>query len=121
MGDINSTLIPITSVLLVSTVGYSMKFGKLRIYLKECFVVSAVKFLITPAVIILAAVIIGLPTLENSLVFQVVIVLSFMPTAFNALIPPQIYGLDKDLANSAWLFTTGMQVVIVPILSLVIL
>ena len=30
-------------------------------------------------------------------------------------------GLDKDLANSAWLFTTGMQVVIVPILSLVIL
>jgi len=121
LGDINSTLIPITSVLLVSTVGYSMKFGKLRIYLKECFVVSAVKFLITPAVIILAAVIIGLPTLENSLVFQVVIVLSFMPTAFNALIPPQIYGLDKDLANSAWLFTTGMQVVIVPILSLVIL
>lgn len=118
-GDINSALIPITSVLLVSTVGYSMKFGKLRAYIKECFVISAIKFVITPAVIILAAVIIGLPALENDLVFKVVIVLSFMPTAFNALIPPQIYGLDKDLANSAWLFTTAMQLVIVPILSII--
>lgn len=119
-GDINSTLIPIISVLLVSTVGYSMKFGKVWLYIKECLVISVIKFIITPAIIILIAVIIGLPSIENSLVLKVVIVLSFMPTAFNALIPPQIYNLDKDLANSVWLFTTGMLLFIVPILSFVI-
>lgn len=118
--DINTMLIPIISVLLVSTVGYSMKFSKIGGYLKECLIVSGIKFIITPVVIILAAWLIGLPTLEDGLVFKVVIILSFMPTAFNALIPPQIYGLDKDLANSSWLFTTAMLLVVVPILSFIV-
>lgn len=119
-GEINSALIPIISVLLVSVVGYSMQFSKIRLYLKECFVASTIKFVLTPAVIILASVIIGLPSLEDSLVFKVVVVMSFMPAAFNSLIPPQLYGLDKDLSNSAWLFTTGMLLVVVPILSLIV-
>ncbi len=118
--SINSTLIPIMSVLLVSAVGYSMQFSKVRLYLKECFVASAIKFILTPAVIIFISVIIGLPALEDSLVFKVVVVMSFMPTAFNSLIPPQLYGLDKDLANSAWIFTTGLLIVVVPILSSVV-
>ena len=41
-----------------------------------------------------------------------------MPVAFNALVPPSIFGFDLDLANSAWIVTTGLLAVIVPVLYL---
>jgi hypothetical protein len=43
-----------------------------------------------------------------------------MPVAFNALIPPSLYDLDLDLANSCWFFTTAMLVVELPMLLMVI-
>jgi len=39
-----------------------------------------------------------------------------MPVAFNALIPPSIYDLDLDLANSCWFFTTALLIIILPLL-----
>ena len=39
-----------------------------------------------------------------------------MPVAFNSLIPPALYRLDEDLANSCWIFTSAMMVVVVPAL-----
>jgi predicted permease len=43
-----------------------------------------------------------------------------MPVAFNALIPPSIYDLDLDLANSCWFFTTAALVIVLPMLLLVV-
>ncbi len=45
---------------------------------------------------------------------EVLVVLSFMPVAFSALVPPSIYGFDLDLANSAWVITTCGMVVVIP-------
>ena len=42
------------------------------------------------------------------------------PVAFNALIPPSIYDLDEDLANSCWFCTTVMLAAVVPILYLLL-
>jgi predicted permease len=39
-----------------------------------------------------------------------------MPVAFNALVPPVVYGFDLDLANSAWIITTLGLLVILPVL-----
>ena len=39
--------------------------------------------------------------------------------ALNALVPPSIYKLDMDLPNSAWLLTTGMLALVLPLLYLV--
>lgn len=119
-GEINSILIPVVSVLMVTAVGYSMKFNKIRKYLKECLVVSGIKFIIIPVFVVTVATILGLHQIENGLVFKVLVVMSFMPTAFSSLIPPQIYGLDIDLANSCWLFTTGMLIFVLPVLALVL-
>ena len=52
--------------------------------------------------------------------FKVLVVVSFMPVAFNALVPPALYGFDLDLANSAWIVTTLALLVIVPGLYLVL-
>jgi predicted permease len=43
-----------------------------------------------------------------------------MPVAFNALIPPSIYNLDLDLANSCWFFTTASLVVVLPLLLMLV-
>jgi hypothetical protein len=85
-------------------------------YLKECFIISAIKFVIIPITITSAAYFMGLGTIKEGLLLKVVLVLSAMPPAFNSLIPPQIYDLDVDLANSCWLFCTGCLVIVVPIL-----
>jgi predicted permease len=41
---------------------------------------------------------------------------SSMPVAFNAFVPTPLYDLDIDLVNSCWLFTTGMLVIVLPVL-----
>jgi hypothetical protein len=43
-----------------------------------------------------------------------------MPVAFNALIPPSLYNLDLDLANSCWLVSTSLLIFVLPALYLVI-
>ena len=41
--------------------------------------------------------------IAGGLPLKAVLVLSSMPVAFNALVPPSLYGLDLDLANSCFL------------------
>ena len=48
------------------------------------------------------------------------IFLSSMPVAFTALIPPSIYDLDLNLANSCWLVNTLSIALILPLLSYII-
>jgi predicted permease len=45
-----------------------------------------------------------------------VLILSSMPVAFIALIPPSIYDLDLDCANSCWLISTIFLIVELPLL-----
>jgi hypothetical protein len=47
---------------------------------------------------------------------RVAVILSAMPVAFNSLIPPSLYHLDEDLANSCWIATTCCLLILVPAL-----
>jgi predicted permease len=62
----------------------------------------------------------GYGNIQNGLPLKVVLILSCMPVAFNALIPPSIYNLDLDLANSCWFSTTALLVVVLPVLMVLI-
>lgn len=114
--DLNGILIPLSSFMLISSVGFNMRIKAISEYLKECFVIALIKFIIIPITITSTAYFMGLGTISDGLLLKVVLVLSAMPPAFNSLIPPQIYDLDVDLANSCWLFCTGALVIVVPIL-----
>ncbi len=116
--DANEVLIPLSSFLLVVSVGYNMRFNAVGGYLKECFSIAIIKFAVIPAVIASSAYFLGIGTLQDGLILKVITVLSAMPPAFNSLIPPQIYDLDADLANSCWLFCTGSLIAVVPMLYL---
>ncbi|MGD9199794.1 MAG: hypothetical protein PVH97_15985, partial [Desulfobacterales bacterium] len=86
----------------------------MRDYLKECVSVSVsvLKFILVPILATSLAYMFGFGQIDNGLPLKVVMILAAMPVAFNALIPPSIYDLDLDLANSCWLFTTALLVIV---------
>jgi predicted permease len=101
--SLNSLLIPLSTVLLLASIGMAMRFGKTALYLKEGFTIIFLKFLLVPAACVSLAALAGLDGIAGGLPLKAVLVLSSMPVAFNALVPPSLYGLDLDLANSCFL------------------
>ena len=61
-----------------------------------------------------------MPSRSSRIPLIVVIILSSMPVASTALIPPSIYDLDIDLANLCWFITTALLAVVMPSLLFVI-
>ena len=115
-----SIFVPLATIMLLSSIGLAMKFRRVRNYIKEGLSVSVIKFAIVPALTTYLAYLLGFGKIEGGLPLKVVIILSSMPVAFNALIPPSIYDLDLDLANSCWFFTTALMIVVLPILLFII-
>lgn len=116
--SLSSFLIPFIAGLMGFSIGLTMYFGKIREYRIEVALIAAIKFFLVPLIMLPIGVILGLQTLSGGLPFKVLVVLSFMPVAFNALVPPALYGFDLDLANSGWIVTTLALVIIVPALSI---
>jgi len=79
-----------------------------------------IKSLIVPAAAVSLGFAFGLHHIANGLPIQVVLILSTMPVGFTALVPPTLYNLDLDLANTNWLFSTASLIITVPILSFLI-
>ena len=117
---VNSVLIPLTTIVFLVPIGLAMKVGKVRHYFRECLLISFVRFLMVPGMITFLAVLLGYKEIGEGLVLKVVMVLSSMPVAFMALIPPSLYDLDLDLANSCWLVTTSLLILVLPVLYFVI-
>jgi predicted permease len=101
--SLNRLLIPLSTVLLLASIGMAMRFGETALYLKEGFTIIFLKFLLVPAACVSLAALAGLNGIAGGLPLKAVLVLSSMPVAFNALVPPSLYGLDLDLANSCFL------------------
>ena len=115
-----SIFVPLGTVLLLTSIGLALKFRRVRDFLKECVSVSLIKFFFVPILASSLAYLLGFGTIDDGLPLKVVIILSSMPVAFNALIPPSIYDLDLDLANSCWFFTTALLMIILPLLLVVL-
>jgi len=113
-----SVFVPLATIMLLSSIGLAMKFRRVRDYFKECLSVSAIKFVQVPIMTTSLAYLLGFGNIDGGLPLKVVIILSSMPVAFNALIPPSIY--DLDLANSCWFFTTALLVVVLPAILFII-
>ena len=113
---VNSIFIPVGTIILLTSIGLAMRFRSIRNYLRECISVSLIKFILVPVFISTLARMVGLGEIEDGLPLKVVMILSSMPVAFTALVPPSIYDLDLDLANSCWLFTTALLILVLPAL-----
>lgn len=117
---INNVAVPLQTGLMAFAVGLTMAPARVGGYKVEIGYIAGIKFGVMPAVTALLAM--GLHSLgllsESGL--RVAVVLSAMPVAFNALIPPSLYHLDEDLANSCWMVTTACLLILVPVLYFVV-
>ena len=116
----NAVLVPLGTVMLLTSIGLAMRFRRVRDYLKESAAVAVIKFALVPISASTIAWWFGLGGIHDGLPLKVVIILSSMPVAFNALIPPSLYDLDLDLANSCWFVTTFLLALVLPVLLMVI-
>lgn len=117
---INRFLVPATVGLLTFAVGLSLRPSHVVRHWRLCVAASVIKFLLLP--ILVAAVGYGCASAGwiSDLGMRVAIVISAMPVAFSALIPPTLYDLDEDLANSCWIVTNALLIVVVPALHLLL-
>lgn len=117
---LNGVLIPLGTLLLLSSIGMAMRFGRMRGYLREAGVLSLIKFVAVPGSVYLVGSLLGLGGVDGGLPLKVSVVLASMPVAFTAMVPPTLYDLDVDLANTAWFVTTALLVLVVPALWLLL-
>ena len=102
-------------MLLLISIGMAMKFSKMKKYIKPAVLVSLIKFLMVPFVTTGIAFLLGFGKIDNGLPLKVILILSSMPVGFTALVPPSIYDLDIDLANTAWMMTVALLVLVIPL------
>ena len=117
---VNAIFIPTVTILLLISIGLVMQLGRIGEYLKECATISLIKFLLLPVIITSLGILIGYGSTGDGLPLKVLMILSSMPVAFMALIPPSIYDLDLDLAVSCWFFTMAFLFIELPVLYLLV-
>jgi predicted permease len=115
-----AVLVPLMAALLLTSIGLALRFRRVRDDLRECAALSIIKFIFIPILATSLAYMMGYAKIDDGLPLKVVMILSCMPVAFTALIPPSIYDLVLDLANSCWFFTTALLVMVLPILLVLI-
>lgn len=115
-GSVNAVFIPLAAFMLLVSVGLALRFRRVGDYLRESAAVAAIKFAAVPLMASTLAWSLGFGSIDGGLPLKVVLILSSMPVAFNALIPPSIYDLDLDLANSCWFVTTALLALVLPTL-----
>lgn len=115
-GTINAIIVPMGTVIVLTSIGMALRFSNVAAYSRECLTTIGVKFLIAPVFAFTVAYMLGFHTILDGLPLKVVLVCASMPVAFNALIPPTLYDLDLDLANSCWLASMASLFVVLPLL-----
>lgn len=119
-GFLASGIMIFGTMLFLIAIGMSLRVSRMTLYLKPWLAVCCCKFLCVPVVIISLAWLCGLGAIDNGLPLKVVCILSAMPVAMNALVPPTLFALDVDLANTCWLGTTAALIVVLPLIMLVV-
>jgi hypothetical protein len=118
--SLNAVFIPAGTFILLVSIGLAMRFSSLRNYIKPGAAVCSIKFVILPAAAGAIAYGLGFGEMDAGLPLKVVLILSAMPVAFTALIPPSLYDLDLDLSNACWLISTLGLFGVLPILYLIV-
>lgn len=116
---INAIVIPLATIILLTSIGINLKFNKMKEYIKPSLLIVISKIIIVPSIVTALAYFIDFSHIDNGLPLKVVLVLASMPTGFIAMVPPSIYDLDSDLANTTWVATNMSLLLTIPWLSFI--
>lgn len=115
-----STFMITGTVCLLIGIGMNLRLSATIRYLRPAFVMCLIKFICLPFIITGLALCLGGGNLEGGLVIKTIFILSSMPVAMYALVPPVLFNLDIDLANTCWIITTLGLLISVPALMLIL-
>jgi len=102
LDGLNSLLIPVSTGLYLLAIGSQITLSSPRPWLASCWAMGGIKFLYTPLIawgLVQLFHIEGLPR-------QIMLLEAATPVAVSPLVLPLLFGLDRDLSNALWLFTT---------------
>lgn len=88
LATVSSYLIPGITVFLGIAIGMTLRIGKVGLYRREIAMIMGIKFCIIPLVNIPLGYLLGLGRIMEGVPLKIVVILSFMPVAFVAVIPP---------------------------------
>ena len=100
---LNMWIVPASAFLVLVSIGMKIPKSRKKIPRPVFYAFLGIRLILIPAFALALATLLGLPSLPDPTAFKVVVLLSFMPTAFTSLIPPVVYGLDFGLSFSLWL------------------
>jgi len=103
-------LIPGATAIYLFAIGLSLSLTSVVRQSRRCLGLALIKFLISPGIALGLAWLVGLGGGLQRPILQVLFVESTTPVAIMALIIPQLFDLDQDLANAGWL-TTNMAAI----------
>ncbi|MFI3257439.1 MAG: hypothetical protein R3Y36_03985 [Spirochaetales bacterium] len=115
MAVYNEYMIPTVSFLLISAIAFKMDLSKTKTFFREGIIIVGIKFLLAPIIGIGMGLLFGLQYPENGLIIKVITVMTPVPCGFNSILVPTIYKADKDVANTAWIFSMIALAVAVPL------
>ncbi|WP_165314070.1 AEC family transporter [Vibrio ziniensis] len=108
--------IPVGTFLLIASVGltFNLKGGKRwqKVALTATIARSAVAVVLVSILLSLF----NLWGIEDHLVAKVCLILAVMPTAFMGTLPAVLYDLDKEVANTSWITSYFISMILTPIM-----
>ena len=120
LGSVAAAAMLLATVLFLFAIGLGLRLSRVSCYAREAAALAIVKFIGVPLLLVPLAALAGLGSIDGGLPLRVVTALSCMPVAMTALVPPALFGLDVDMANALWIFSTLALVVILPVLYFVL-
>lgn len=115
-----SVFMIVGTIFLLTGIGMNLHLSATGKYIKPGLVMCVIKFVCLPFIVTGLAMCLGGGALENGLVIKTIFILSSMPVAMYALVPPSLFNLDVDLANTCWIVTTIGLLAVVPGLMVVL-
>ena len=113
LSDIAAASVPIMSALMTISIGLTLQVSRIARYRREIGLVMVSKHLIVPLVTASVGILLGFGEVDGGVPLKMLMLLSAMPVAFTAMVPPTLYGFDLDLANGVWFVSmVGLPVVL---------
>ncbi|MFP4057435.1 MAG: AEC family transporter [Candidatus Brocadiia bacterium] len=119
LGAVNAVALSAAVCIYAYSIGLTLRVGRIGGYVREVGALAATKFGIGP--LLGAGVVFALGQWEafDGRLWRVAVIEGAMPVGVFATVISNLFDLDRDLANSAWVLTTLAVAVVIPVLYIV--
>jgi len=111
---VTSVLIPTGTFSLMISIGLLFRFKAIFQHWRIALTLTLCKQILLPIIVLGLIIVTGQAHFYDGLMLQVAVVLSAMPIAFLVILPAALYKLDQDLANSCWVISSLVFLVMLP-------